>query len=275
MTTTSTQVAPAPATGTGVKPRRRLVHAAQASAGLLGFALAWEVLARAGALPPELPPPTEILVASFGEFASPALWVGTARTLQTWALAMLLSMLVIPIGVALGISATAFRASWFVVEFCRTIPPVVILPLAVLQFGVTMQMSLLVVVFSGAWTILYNTIYGARDVDPVATQTAKVYGISPMRRLTHVILPTAAPFIATGVRIASAGALLLTILTELIGGAPGVGQSIVEAQQAGAYAPMFALIIFTGLLGLALNYLIVALESKVLAWHPAYRGGSK
>jgi ABC-type nitrate/sulfonate/bicarbonate transport system permease component len=243
-------------------------------AGLVGLAAIWELLARTGALPVEVPPPTGILAEATRQFGASALWEAVARTLETWALAMALSLLAIPAGVVLGISDTTYRACWFMVEFCRTIPPVVILPLAILQFGVTLRMELLVVVFSGAWTILYNTIYGARDVDPIQMQTARVYGISRIRTLIHVVLPTAAPFIATGVRIASAGALLLTLLAELVGGAPGIGQQIVAAQQSSNYEAMYAFIGLTGILGLILNELCLRMERRVLRWHPSYRGAS-
>lgn len=244
---------------------------AVSASGLVGLAVLWELGARLGILPPELSRPSDIVAAGARELGDAALWRGIGRTLWVWFLSMLIALLAIPVGVALGLSRTLFQATWFVIEFCRTIPPVVILPLAVLQFGVTVKMELLVVVFTGAWTILYNTMYGTRDVDPVQHDTSAVYGISWWRRITHVILPTASPFIATGIRIAGAGALLLTVLCELIGGAPGIGQEISTAAQSAAYPQMYAFIIFAGLLGLALNQIMLVGERRLLRWHPSYR----
>jgi ABC-type nitrate/sulfonate/bicarbonate transport system permease component len=117
------------------------------------------------------------------------------------------------------------------------------------------------------------TLYGVQDVDPVATDTARSFGFSRPQRLFRVTLPSAVPYIATGMRIASAVSLILTVTAELVIGSAGLGRSINVARSGGDEQLMYALIIATGLLGLALNAIFVLTERRVLHWHPSQRSG--
>jgi ABC-type nitrate/sulfonate/bicarbonate transport system permease component len=76
----------------------------------------------------------------------------------------------------------------------------------------------------------------------------------------------------TGVRLAAAVALILTITAELIIGSPGLGKEIANAEAGGAVATMYAYVIVTGVIGVAVNVLARLLERRVLAWHPSLRG---
>jgi ABC-type nitrate/sulfonate/bicarbonate transport system permease component len=84
-----------------------------------------------------------------------------------------------------------------------------------------------------------------------------------------VVLPSAVSYIVTGLRVASSTALILCVTAELVIGSPGLGQSIAVAQSGGDYRLMYALIIATGLLGMLLNLAFVALERRLLRWHPS------
>ena len=93
-----------------------------------------------------------------------------------------------------------------------------------------------------------------------------------MHRL--VTLPSAAPYIATGLRIASAVALILAVTAELVVGAPGIGRAISAAQSGGDYPLMYGLIMVAGILGLVLNIVFSQLEARLLRWHPSQRGAA-
>ena len=86
-----------------------------------------------------------------------------------------------------------------------------------------------------------------------------------------VTLPSAVPYIATGLRISSSVALILAVTAELVIGIDGLGQSIDLAGQSGAVELMYALIVVTGLLGWALNVVFARAERRVLHWHPSTR----
>jgi ABC-type nitrate/sulfonate/bicarbonate transport system permease component len=173
------------------------------------------------------------------------------------------------LGMAIGSSAVLHAASYAVVEFLRPIPSVALIPLVVLVLGTGMQSKVFLATFAASWPILVATIYGVRDVEPVALETARSYRARPHTRLLSVVLPSAVPYLATGLRVASSTALILCVTAELVIGAPGLGQSIAVAQSGGDYTLMYALIIATGILGMLLNLVFVALEGRLLRWHPS------
>jgi ABC-type nitrate/sulfonate/bicarbonate transport system permease component len=114
-------------------------------------------------------------------------------------------------------------------------------------------------------------MYGVHQVDAVVRDVARSYRLRRRERILFVTLPSAAPFVATGIRIAATMSLLLAIGAELIGGAPGIGASLALAQQASDVPKIFALVTVTAVLGVLLNLGMVRLERSVLKWHSAQR----
>ena len=127
-----------------------------------------------------------------------------------------------------------------------------LIPLAILVYGTGLQSKVFLVAFAATWPLLIQTIYGARDLDPVATRDRALVRIPRAASgILRVTLMGAVPYIATGVRIASATALILAVTAELIIGSAGLGREINIARQGGAVDIMYALIVTTGLLGWA------------------------
>ncbi|MQA13253.1 MAG: ABC transporter permease subunit [Pseudonocardiaceae bacterium] len=268
--------APAPVAGRdrrGARWRGRVATWVVKLAGVLVTLSALELASRTGALPRQwFPPVTEMYAELAGLVVGLPLWVEVGRTLGGWAAGLLLAtVLAVPAGMLLGASALAFRLVRVVIEFLRPVPSVALIPLAVLVLGTGLETKVFLVAFATFWPLLFQTIYGVQDVDPVATDTARSYGLGALARFGEVTLPSAAPYIATGLRIASAIALVLAVTAELVIGAPGLGQAIIVAQSGGAITLMYALIIATGLLGWALNAVFSAAERRLLHWHPAQR----
>ena len=232
-----------------------------------------EVLSRTGVLSRDSFPPVSEIYRSLGELVSGApFWIEVGRTMRGWAVGLgLAALLAVPAGILLGGSRTAFTMSRLVIEFLRPVPSVALIPLAVLVYGTGQEMKVFLVAFATFWPILFQTIYGVQDVDPVARDTARVYGLGVGARFLRITLPSAAPYIATGVRIASAIALILALTAELVVGAPGLGRAIAISQISGAITQMYALILATGLIGWALNSMFKAVEKRLLRWHPSHR----
>jgi ABC-type nitrate/sulfonate/bicarbonate transport system permease component len=149
---------------------------------------------------------------------------------------------------------------------------VAILPLVLLIYGTTLQMKLVLIAFGTVWPLLIQVLYGVRAVDPVVSDTARSFRMGRRRRVGLVVLPSAAPYIATGLRVGAVSALILSIVTELVGGAAGLGFEISRAELAADYPKLYALVLVSGLLGLALNALMEWPERRVLHWHPSQRG---
>jgi ABC-type nitrate/sulfonate/bicarbonate transport system permease component len=238
-----------------------------------GVLVLFDLLPRIGVLPRNyFPPMSETLETFADQLTTGRFWDAVLSTLQGWALGLgIATALAIPLGIVIGSSHLFYRAMRGLIEFLRPIPSVALIPLAILAFGTGMQSKVFLAAFASFWQLLVATLYGVQDVDPVATDTARSFGFSRTQRLFRVTLPSAVPYIATGLRIASAVALILSVTAELVIGAAGLGRSINLARSGGNEELMYALILATGVLGLVLNQLFVQIERRVLHWHPSQR----
>jgi ABC-type nitrate/sulfonate/bicarbonate transport system permease component len=246
--------------------------------GIVGVVVLLELVVRTGLLPHAwFPPPSEIVPAFVGLVASGELFVPLGQTLQGWVLGIAVAVVVaVPLGVLIGTLPLAHRLTRFMLEFLRPIPPVALIPAAVLIFGSDLDMKVFLIAFGTFWPVLLQTVYGVHDVDPTARDTARSYGLAPRAVLLRVTLPSALPYIATGLRIASAIGLILAVTSEIVVGVPGVGGRITDAQSAGgAEALMYAWILAAGLLGWVLNGVLQTAERRLLHWHPSFRGGNR
>jgi NitT/TauT family transport system permease protein len=258
-----------------VAQRARLGRFSRGLLGGLALFVILEALTRADLVSPTyLPPASTVLVTTGSILMDPEFLANVAGTLTAWAIGMLVAIAIaVPIGLILGSSWRSYLAATTTIELLRPIPSVALIPLAIILLGRGLDMRVALIAFASLWPILFNTIYGIRDVDPVAKETARVYGLTRSQILLRVSLPWASPFIFTGIRISTAIALILAISTELIaGGGPGVGTWMLSQSQTGIPREfLYAGIVVAGLLGLAMNALMAAAERRLFAWHQRVR----
>jgi ABC-type nitrate/sulfonate/bicarbonate transport system permease component len=240
---------------------------------IAGALALWELLTRAGVLNPDhIPTMTDTVSELVTLLGDGDFWSAVGSTLEGWALGLAMAAaLAIPLGILIGSSAVAYRSLRFVIEFLRPIPSVALVPLAVLIYGVGLESKVFLAAFASFWPLFVQTLYGVQDVDPVATDTARSFGLGRFERLWRIKLPSAVPYIATGLRISSAVALILAVTAEIVIGSAGLGREINVARSSGAIELMYALIITTGLLGWLLNVITTRAERRVLHWHPSQR----
>lgn len=249
------------------------------AAGLVALFVVLDLYTRRSSLSSAvLPGATTTLRRTAELFADTEFLRAVLNTLQGAGLGLLVAaVLALPIGVLLGTSQKAYSACSAVIELLRPVPAVAIIPAAILLFGPGTQMKVFLVAFSTFWILLFNTVYGVRDVDPVAKETARVFGTSRTKVLLRVSLPSAAPFIYTGVQIASTAALLITIGSELLaGGSGGVGQWLLTNQNAATKQDyVFGGAFFTALIGLAINLLLQLGERRLFPWSQKFQGDQR
>lgn len=253
------------------RPRRLLLGLA----GIVTFLGIWELVSRTGMLDPQyFPPATEVLVRLGVNVTLTGFWTAVGATVGTWALGMLIAfVLSAPLGVLIGLSPFLTKLTRSTVEFLRPIPSVGLIPLAILIFSVPLHQSLLIVVYGAFWQIFVQVLYGVADVDTVAMATARSYGFSWLQRVRDVVFPTMLPYLVTGVRLAAAVALILTVTAELLGvGSSGLGLEVGRARDVGLYDSVYALVLATGLLGVVINMLVRVAEKRLLSWHQSVRG---
>ena len=260
----------------GVRAQRRSRLRSSFSAGLAGVIVVMtvmELVARTELLPSRwFPPVTTVFGTLGGLLGTGDLWVEVGRTLRGWALGLGIALvLAVPVGMAIGSVDVLYRAVRAVIEFLRPVPSVALIPAAILMFGVGTGMKVFLAAFAAFWPLLFQAIYGVQDVNPGVKETARAYGLGASARFVWVIVPSTLAYVATGLRISSAIALILVVTAEVVVGAAGLGRAIEAARTAGQVATMYALIAVTGMLGLMLNTLFQRMESSLLRWHPSQR----
>ncbi len=241
--------------------------------GILLAGASLEFAVRCGLISPDVVPATSSIVMRAALLlANHEVQIGLAHTVQAWALATLLAaVLAVFAGIAIGLSRRLHDATLYLIDLLRPVPSVGLLPAAILLFGLGLQMKVSLAVYAAFWPMLLNTIYGVMDVDRGLRQTAMTLRWSPMRVSLFVVLPAAAPYIATGIRLGASVALIVVLTTEILAAKNGFGHVLTIYQAAGESTLVYAGILITGLLGLLVNLGLAGLERRLIRWTPAAR----
>ncbi|RJO70811.1 ABC transporter permease subunit [Nocardia panacis] len=252
-----------------------MVGLRRGATGVVVLLVLAEVLARTGTV--HLPPASTVLDRAFRLLGDAGFRADLVATVRAWAIGTFLAVLVaVPVGLVLGSLPVVRTATRAIVELLRPIPSVALIPLAGLVIGSGLPMTVALIVYGAVWPVLFNTIYGLDSVDPLAKQTLRSFGFSPASVLLRVSLPSAAPFIATGIRLASSIAIILAVGTGIVAGrmnGSGLGAFIADADSgAGNTALVLAATLWAGILGVVLDILAVAAERRIFHWHSAYAG---
>jgi ABC-type nitrate/sulfonate/bicarbonate transport system permease component len=236
---------------------------------LLVLMIAWELSAQAELLNPLIIPPLSRIGWTFAEsLGSGQIPLQILASLKRAALGYLLAAAVfIPLGIFMGLFDRVQRALEVVVEMLRPIPPPVVIPVAMLFFGLEDEMKVFVIFFSCAWPILLNTVDGVRNIDRILLNTARTFGLPRRKIIWHVILPASSPQIITGLRVSLPITLILVVISEMVGSTDGIGYFILDSQRRFRVTQMYAGMLALAILGYALNQLFNLLHRSLLAWH--------
>jgi ABC-type nitrate/sulfonate/bicarbonate transport system permease component len=178
----------------------------------------------------------------------------------------------VALGTLLGFSRTLSTALDPVLQFLRALPPPALIPVSLLVFGAGDGAKVFLIALGALWPVLLNTVDGVRGVDPTALDMARSYRVPAHARLTRLVLPAALPRIFAGARTALAIAIILMVVSELVGADNGVGYFVQLSQRGFDIPEMWAGTVLLGLLGFGLNAVFVAVERRVLHWHLATTG---
>jgi len=224
---------------------------------LLAAACLWEVFVRADVANIQfLPAPSEIAVAARqavmdGELLGRIVHT-VGVTLLGWGAASIVGF---GLGLVLGLSNTAYRYSMTSFEVTRAIPPITFVPAALLIFGFSLRMELVLVIFGGVWPVLVNTIGGVHSVPSELRDVSTMLRLNRWETVRKIVMPAALPEVVVGLRLALSLCLVLAIVAEIVGNPEGIGNGLIRARQALQPALMFVYVIVAGLLGVVLNAL--------------------
>jgi sulfonate transport system permease protein len=232
-------------------------------ATMVACALVWQLTIQTGIVDYEYLPAPSAIIQGVGELAaSGELATATLHTLQSvflgWAIAVAAG---VSLGLLLGFSPWLRRYSLATIEILRPMPAIAFVPVALLLFGFSIQTELMVIVVPSLWPVLINTMGGLMGVHAQLGDVGRTFRLSRAAMLYKVFLPAATPAILVGARIGLTLAVVLAVLAEMVGNPEGLGYAIVSQQQALRPDLMFVYVVVTGLLGLALNALLVGFAS--------------
>jgi ABC-type nitrate/sulfonate/bicarbonate transport system permease component len=267
------EVAAPPLVIAGERRPIRLVEPLVFVLSIASALVVWELVSRTGLISEQdLPAMSTTFKELWSLVQTSHFWWSFADTVRGWALGLAIATgLAVPIGILLGSNELAASAFRIPIEFLRPIPSAALIPLLFLTLGTNLKSEIFLATFGAFWPLLVQTMYGVRDVDPVALETARSFGVGRVERLYRITLPSSVPYIATGLRISSTVSLILAFTAELFMGTKGLGQLTNAAYSFGLEIQVYALALATGFLGLAIHLLSTTLERRALRWHPSQR----
>jgi NitT/TauT family transport system permease protein len=151
-------------------------------------------------------------------------------------------------------------------ELFRNTAALALLPVFTLLLGIGETSKISIIAFASFFPILLNTISGVKTVDPLLIRAAQTLGLSSLRLFVKVILPSSTPTIFTGIRMAGSASILVLIAAEMVGAKAGLGFLIINAQSSFQIPDMYAGILATSIVGVAINYGLVRLERHFSRW---------
>ena len=240
---------------------------------LAAIAMVWEI--RADMLQsPNLPAFSTVvitLVTNFGAIA-----YETAQTLKRAAIGFLIALVtMLPLGIFLGRVKPAGDLADSIIEFIRPLPPIAMVPVAMIFFGIGDGARIFVVAFGCAFPILINCMEAVRGAHPMYGNVARSLRFTRAEQMRLIDLPAALPQIMAGVRIAVASALLLSVVAEMLLAANGLGTYIVRAQERFQIAHNLAALLTIVILALIINLALEYADRKLLGWHHERTGAHR
>lgn len=228
--------------------------------------LLWEIGSRLGWIPLEsVSKPTSMLTAGAVLMANGTLLLATAQTLHTALLGLALATFIgIGIGVAFGLSPVLQGIVGPTLEALRPVPPVAFIPLVLLIFGFGAPLEITIIVLASVWPVLIVTIAAVRGVEPRLIEVGRALELSLARRIKTIVIPATAARIGVGFRIAAGVALVVAITVEIVLNPRGLGFEMIIAQQKLQVDILYALILWTGFVGMAFNILVLQVERHFL-----------
>lgn len=239
----------------------------------ISAALLWEGLARAGVLSEDgFSRPTRVLAAGWTALLDGTLLRQTGETFGAAALGLAIAVAAgIAGGALLGLSRPLQRAAGPTIETLRPIPSVALIPLSLLIFGFSRNMSAAVTAFACFWPILIFTAAAVRGIDPRLIDVGRMLGFSLSKRILKLALPAALPDVMVGVRTAAGIAVVVTVTTEIVTNPRGLGFGMTVAAQSLQPDLAWATLLWIGFVAWILNGAALRLEHRWLAWYWAAR----
>ena len=231
----------------------------------LALTLAFELWARLTHLQSDsLAPPSAILAALAAALADLSIPIATRDTLfAAFAGLAIGSAIGLSLGIAFGISRPLDRLMEVTVEAIRPIPSIALLPIALIALGFGYRMEIVIVAFACVWPMLILTRSAVRSIEPRLMEMSRALRLSAPQRIAKIVIPAALPRIFVAFRLSAGIALIVAVTVEIAINPIGLGAGIMLAQQALRADLMLAYLLWIGVIGYALNILLIAAQRRL------------
>jgi ABC-type nitrate/sulfonate/bicarbonate transport system permease component len=228
----------------------------------------WEGVSQAGLISPQhLPPFSQCLLFLFELTRSGEILVHIRDSIIRAMGGYFLSLLVgIPVGITMGLFRSVERPLGPVVALFYPIPKVTLIPLLILWLGLGDRTKIAIVFLACLLPVLISSRSGARNVDVRQIWAARTMGTKDRQLLRLVILPSALPYIFSGMRISLAISFILLFSTEMLGAQSGLGYLIIVALEAVRPEMMFAGVLVIGVVAYTCDRMLLLIRKRMLFW---------
>ncbi|MFG1319076.1 nitrate ABC transporter permease [Xanthobacter autotrophicus] len=236
---------------------------------LLG--LLWELLCSGpGAT---LPPPSRIWADSKDLILDPFFVAGPQDIGLGWRVLVSLQRVAVGFGLAavvgilvgavIGQSVWAMRGLDPIFQVLRTVPPLAWLPIALAAFRDSNPSAIFVIFITAIWPVIINTAVGIRNIPQDYRNVALVLRLNPIEFFWKIMLPSAAPYIFTGLRIGIGLSWLAIVAAEMLTGGVGIGFFIWDAWNSSRLPDIIVALVYIGVVGFVLDRLVAGVGSFV------------
>lgn len=217
-------------------------------------------------------PSPEAVVARFIEIAkngyqNTPLWEHLGASLTRVLVGFALGSIVgVPLGYAMGLSG--WWRGWFdpIVEFMRPVPPLALIPLVIIWFGIWETGKIVLLFLAALWIMVIAARAGVSGVRITKIHAAYSLGASKWQIMRHVIIPNSLPEIFTGARVAMGVCWGTVVAAELVAAQKGAGMMIIAASKFQLTDIVVMGIILIGVIGYAIDILMRMAEKKLVPW---------
>ncbi|UIJ72228.1 nitrate ABC transporter permease [Aurantimonas sp. HBX-1] len=220
-----------------------------------------------------LPPPSQVVTDTWYLIAHPfyvnggndqglgwQLWASLQRVAVGYALAVVAG---IGLGVLVGQWSLAMRSLDPIFQVLRTVPPLAWLPLSLAAFQDGQPAAIFVIFITAIWPIIINTAVGIRNIPEDYRNVAKVLRLNGYEFFTRIMVPAAAPYIFTGLRIGIGLSWLAIVAAEMLIGGVGIGFFIWDAWNSSLISDIILALVYVGLVGFALDRIVALIARAV------------
>lgn len=228
----------------------------------------WEIISRSGFVSPALfPPPSKVAVALWGMVTAGTLFSDLRASLWRIVAGLFVGSAVgVFIGLLTGRIKSFANALSPIIQILRPLPPVAIIPLVIVWFGIDDGAKIFSIAFAVFFPVWINTHIGARQIPQAFLWGAKLLTTSSIKIFREVVFPAALPFIIAGIRTGIAVAFIMVFVSELAGASSGLGYRISITHLSYRIDEMIAALIVLGALGAIADQLFVFGTRKLFPW---------